>query len=87
MWVDAQHDARPGKYRWHPLLNAAVWVTPTTRVPCSNVANIGEYKTWKQSEHFAPGKLPLGGRAPENAYIVQQPMRWPNIVQSLVDVC
>jgi len=27
----------PAKYRWHPLFNAAkVWLTPTTRVPCSN---------------------------------------------------
>jgi len=27
-----------------------VWLTPTTRVPCSNAANIGERKTWTQSE-------------------------------------
>ena len=26
------------KYRWRPLFNAAVWLTPTTRVPCSNAA-------------------------------------------------
>jgi len=25
-------------------------LTPTARVPCSNAANIGEHKTWTQSE-------------------------------------
>ena len=23
MWVNAQHDGRPAKYRWHALFNAA----------------------------------------------------------------
>ena len=35
---NAQRDGRPAEYRWRPLLNAAVWLTPTTRVPCSNAA-------------------------------------------------
>ena len=38
MWADAQRDCRPAEYRWQPLFNAAVWLTPTTRVPCSNAA-------------------------------------------------
>ena len=38
MWANAQSDVRPAEYRWRPLFNAAVWLTPTTRVPCSNVA-------------------------------------------------
>ena len=38
MLVDAQRDGRPAEYRWRPLFNAAVWLTPTTRVPCSNAA-------------------------------------------------
>ena len=38
MWANAQRDGRPAEYRWRPLFNAAVWLTPTTRVPCSNVA-------------------------------------------------
>ena len=38
MWANAQRDGRPAKYRWRPLLNAAVWLTPTTTVPCSNAA-------------------------------------------------
>ena len=37
MWANAQPDGRPAEYRWRPLLNA-VWLTPTTRVPCSNTA-------------------------------------------------
>ena len=41
MWANAQCDGRPAYYRWRPLLNAAVWLTPTTSVPCSNAA-----KTW-----------------------------------------
>jgi len=36
MWANAQPDGRPVEYRWRPLLNAAVWLTPTTSVPCSN---------------------------------------------------
>ena len=38
MWANAQPDGRPAEYRWCPLLNAAVWLTPTTSVPCSNAA-------------------------------------------------
>ena len=38
MRTDAQRDGRPVEYRWRPLFNAAVWLTPTTRVPCSNAA-------------------------------------------------
>ena len=40
MWANAQRDGRPAEYRWHPLFNAAVWLTPTTRVPCSNAAKM-----------------------------------------------
>ena len=36
MWANAQRDGRPAEYRWRPLLNAAVWLTPTIRVSCSN---------------------------------------------------
>ena len=38
MWANAQRDGRPAEYRWRPLFNAAVWMTPTARVPCSNAA-------------------------------------------------
>jgi len=33
MWANAQRDGRPVDYRWRPLLNAAVWLTPISRVP------------------------------------------------------
>jgi len=38
MWANAQRDGRLAYYRWCPLFNAAVWLTPTTSVPCSNAA-------------------------------------------------
>ena len=38
MWANAKRDGRPAEYRWRPLFNAAVWLTPTTRMPCSNAA-------------------------------------------------
>jgi len=38
MWANAQRDGHPAEYRWRPLFNAAVWLTPTTRVPCRNAA-------------------------------------------------
>jgi len=38
MWANAQRDGRPAYYRWRPLFNAAVWLTPTSRVACSNPA-------------------------------------------------
>ena len=38
MWANAQRDGRRAEYRWRPLFNAAVWLTPTTIVPCSNAA-------------------------------------------------
>jgi len=31
VWANAE-------YRWRPLFNAAVWLTPTTKVPYSNAA-------------------------------------------------
>jgi len=40
MWANAQRDGRPAKYSWRPLLNTAVWLTPTTRVLCSNAAKM-----------------------------------------------
>jgi len=42
MWANAQRDGRPVDYRWRPLFNAAVWLTPATRVPLSNAAKTRE---------------------------------------------
>ena len=38
MWANAQRDGRPTEYRWRALFNAVKfgWLTPTTRVACSN---------------------------------------------------
>jgi len=38
MWANAQRDGRPAEYMWRPLFNAAIWLMPTARVPCSNAA-------------------------------------------------
>ena len=38
MCANAQRDGRHAVYRWRPLSNAAVCLTPTTRVPCSSAA-------------------------------------------------
>jgi len=38
MWANAQLDGHPAEYRWRRLFNAAVWLTPTTRVPRNNTA-------------------------------------------------
>ena len=38
MWANAQRDGRTAEYWWRPVFNAAVWLTPTTRMPCSNAA-------------------------------------------------
>jgi len=38
MWADAQCDGPPAEYRWRPLFKAAVWLTSTAGVQCSNVA-------------------------------------------------
>ena len=38
MWANAQRDGRPAEYWWRRLFNAAVLLTPTTRLPCSNAA-------------------------------------------------
>jgi len=38
MWDNAQRDGRLAEYRWRRLFNVAVWLTPTTRLPCSNAS-------------------------------------------------
>ena len=72
MWADAQRDGCPAKYRWRlsessvmPFVvpHRKVWPMPAAGVPFSNAANIGERKTWTQSEfctlqNSARGKSP-----------------------------
>jgi len=38
MWANAQPDGRPVEHRWRPVQRRKVWLTPTTRLPCSNAA-------------------------------------------------
>jgi len=51
-----------------PVPRRNVWLTPTARVPCSNAANIGEHKTWTQSE-FCTWQNPLKWQKPPKMYI------------------
>jgi len=80
MWADAQCDGRPAEYRWRPLRSSVIsflvprrklWLTPAAGVPCSNDANIGELKSWTQSE-FCTWQNLSEGKSPQNAYIVYQ---------------
>jgi len=68
-----------------------VWLTPA-RAPCCNAANIGERKTWTQSDfcswqNFARGQAPPPPQKKKNVYIIHQSRRRPNIPLSFVDRC
>ena len=64
MWANAQRDGRPAEYRWRPLLNAAVWLTPTTRVPCTNAAKTrNPLKLPGVPPKVTKGSQPLVGRS------------------------
>ena len=72
MWADAQRDGRPAEYRWRPLRkfgNSILCTTPQSLadsaagVSCSNAANIGERKTWTQSE-FCTWQNSVRGKEP-----------------------
>jgi len=45
-----------------------VWLTPAAGEPCSNAVNIGERKTWTQSE-FCTGQNSLKGQEPPKMYM------------------
>jgi len=77
MWADAQRDGYPAQYRWRPLRNFRYSIPCTTPqsladravgVPCSNAANIGERKTWTQSE-FCTWQNSVRGQEPPKMYI------------------
>jgi len=63
MWANAQRDGRPAKHRWRPLFNAAVWLTPTTRVPCSSAAKTRNPLKLTGGLKFANRSQPLVGRS------------------------
>ena len=62
-----------------------VWLTAATRVPCRNAINMGESKTWMQSE-FCSWQNSFRGKSPQNVYIIYQHRRRPNIVQCFVNL-
>jgi len=59
-----------------------VLLTPADGVPYSDAAK--KKARLGRKVNFAPGKIPSVARAPENEYVLYQPRRRPNIVQSLV---
>ena len=63
MWVNAQRDGSPVEYRWRPLFNAAVWLMPTTRVPCSNAAKTRNASKFAGMPKLANRSQPLVGRS------------------------
>jgi len=63
MWANAQRDGRPAKYRWHLLFNAELWLTPTTRVPCSNAAKMWNPLELAGCPKLANASQPLVGRS------------------------
>ena len=54
---------RPAEYRWRPLFNAAVWLTPTTRLPCSNTAKTRNPLKLQGCPKLANGSQSLAGRS------------------------
>jgi len=60
MWANAQRDGRPAQRH-------KVWLTPTTRVSCSNATNIGACKTLTQSE-FCTSQNSVTGQEPPKMY-------------------
>jgi len=84
MWANARRDGRPAEYRLRPLFNAAKFgwrpllECCAVMLPKQESARLGT----KWMLHLT--KFCYGARTLENVYIVYEPRRQPNIVQSLV---
>jgi len=81
MWADTQRHGRPAEYWWHRLRKFRnsflvprhkVWLTAAAGVPCSNTDNIGERKTWTQSEFCTWQNSVRGQEPPKFIYTVSQ---------------
>jgi len=96
--ADAERDGRPAEYRWRSVRKFRVIpflvarrnfrLTPAAPVPCSKAANIEERKTWTQRE-VRTWKNSVRGQEPPKMYIyyiVYQPRRRPNSLQSFDDL-
>ena len=40
MWASVPRDGGPAEYRWRSVQCCKIWLTPTTRVPCSNAGKM-----------------------------------------------
>jgi len=60
--ANAQRDGHSAEYKWRPLFNAAVWLTPTT-VPCSNDAKTRNPLKCAGVPKLANRSQPLVGRS------------------------
>jgi len=88
MWVNAQHGGLPAEYRWRPLFNAAVWLTPTilecgavTLPRCETRTNyLGCPKLTKRSQ-------PLVGRSSPYYKAMWGKILLLNKFFSIVDTC
>jgi len=72
IWANDQRNARPIEYRWRPVLNAAVWLSPTARVLRSNAPN-RTAQDLEDAVNFAPGKIPLRGNSRQKCIHSLQP--------------
>ena len=62
-----------------------VCLTAAAPVPCSNADNIGERKTWTQSEFCSQQNSVMGEEPPKCIYSVPA-QKTPNILLSYVDL-
>jgi len=53
----------PAQYRWRPLQRRKVWLTPTTRVPCSNASKTRNSLNLQGCAKLPNWSLPLIGRS------------------------
>jgi len=77
--IAQQRDGRAAEYMWmwrplrkfrNSIAYRKFWLTPAAPVPCSNATNIAERARPGRKVNFAPGKIPSGGRAPEDYKLI-----------------
>jgi len=76
IWANDQRDGRPIEYRWCPVLNAAVWLSPTAQFLlecCAVMLPIGQCKTWRTQWILQLAKFHNGATVAKNVYIVYSP--------------
>jgi len=66
MWANVQRDGRSAYYRWRPLLNAAVWLTPSRPLLACRAVTLPRRETrWNLQgcPKLANSSQPLVGRS------------------------